>query len=147
MDSTPVQGGSQQITRAGPYAVVVNAGPLSRVVYEFAEREIGKSLLDAERADAKGRVEVTFATTGESALMGPATSTSVTSLSTAGWYSRNAAYAHGSAVTTGSAVGSAWTLSWLNSTVLVIIRDAEGKRLWSADYACKGGFRRSTRDF
>jgi hypothetical protein len=73
-------------------------------------------------------------------LLGAATSTSVTNLNVAGWYSRNAAYARGSAVTTGSAVGSASSLTWQNSTVLVVIRDAEGKRLWSADYAYKGGW-------
>lgn len=140
MESTPIQGGSQQLTQSGPYAVVVNAGPLSPVVYEFAVREIGKALAITEGADAKGRVEITFASTGDSALMGAATSTSVTNFNATGWYSRNAAYTRGSAVSTSSAVGSAWSLTWQNSTALVVIRDAVGKRLWTADYAYKGGW-------
>lgn len=140
MDSTPIQGGAQQVTHGGPYAVVVNAGSLSPVVYEFAVREIGRSLPITEGSDAKGRVEVTFASTGESAFVGAATSIAVTNVNTAGWYSRNATYAHGTAVTTGSAVGSSGSLTWQNSTVLVVIRDAQGKRLWSADYAYKGGW-------
>ena len=140
MSSTPVSGGSVQLTANGPYAVVVNAGGLSPIVYEFAVREFGIRLPVTETNDAKGRIEVTFSTSTDGVIFSTASTTSTSSLNANVWYSRNSAVASGSAQTYAVAASTTGALTWQNSSALVVIRDKDGKRLWSADYAYKGGW-------
>jgi hypothetical protein len=140
MESAPVKGEIQKLGTNGPYAVVVKAGAISPIVYEYAIREFGKKLEVTEGADSKGRIEITFASTSDSAWVGVATSTSVTNFNGNGWYSGNIAYANGQVTTAGSSISSGSSLTWQNSTMLVVIRDAEGKRVWTADYVYKGGW-------
>ena len=43
----------------------------------------------------------------------------------------------------GSTLSSGTFLEWQNSTMLAVLRRADGERLWSADYSYKGGWEMS----
>lgn len=134
--------GQVKLRESGPFEIRVHtpSGSLSVLVYEFAVQELGKSLDIAERKPGKGVIEVTFASQGESAFVGTSTTTASGQAYGSGWYTGNNYY--GSASTSGTAntlsTGSSFT--WQNSTMFVVVRDGEGRRLYSADYKYKGGW-------
>jgi hypothetical protein len=135
-------GGKVSLQEHAPYEVRVRtpSESLSALVYEFAVQELGKSIDIAEHEPGKGAIEVTFASQGESAFMGTAVTTSNAQAYSSGWYTGNTYYGSGSAHGTSTTVSSGSSFTWQNSTLFIVIRDGNGRRLYSVDYKYKGGW-------
>lgn len=142
MQTNVKNSGEVKLSKYGSYTVQVRtpSPSLSSSVYEFAVQEFSKSLDIAEKEKGKGTIEVTFSSQGESAFMGSSTTTASAQAYGSGWYTGNTFYnsvaVQGQATTFSS--GSSFT--WQNSTLFVVVRDTEGRRLYSADYKYKGGW-------
>lgn len=134
--------GVLNLSHYGPYTIQVRSPSpnLSSLVYEFAVQEFSKSLDIAENKQGEGIIEITFSSQGESAFMGTSSTTTNAQVYSSGWYTGNTYY--NSAVVQGQAntVSSGGTFTWQNSTLIVVVRDAQGRRLYSADYKYKGGW-------
>ena len=142
MQTTVGKGAHEKLTNDGPFEIRVHtpSASLSAFVYEFAVQEFGKSLDIAETKPGKSVIEITFASQGESAFVGSASTVASTQTYGSGWYTGNTYY--GSASTTGAAttLSSGGSFTWQNSTLFVVVRDARGHRIYSADYNYKGGW-------
>lgn len=113
---------------------------LAPIVYELAVQEFGKSVDIAEGGPGKGSIEVMFSSHDDSAFFGSsATSTTAQSYGS-GWYSGNAAYGSVSSTAQATSISSGTSFTWQNSTMIVVIRDKDGHRLYTADYDYKGGW-------
>ncbi|MFL9936452.1 hypothetical protein P0D88_47445 [Paraburkholderia sp. RL18-103-BIB-C] len=113
---------------------------LSAIVYELAVQELGKSLDIAERGPGKGVIEVMFSSRDDNAFLGSSTSSSTAQTYGSGWYTGNTVYGSASTTSVANTVSSGATFTWQNSTILVVVRDKEGRRLYTADYDYKGGW-------
>src|SRR5262249_51723404 len=60
-------------------------------------------------------------------------------VSTSNWYT-SAKYAHKTAYSTTSAIGTTSTVQWQNSTMIAVLRHSDGERLWSGDYDYQGAW-------
>ena len=142
MQTTAKNKGEVKLSTYGSYTVQVRtpSPSLSSLVYEFAVQEFSKSLDIAEKEKGKGTIEVTFSSQGESAFMGSSTTTANAQAYGSGWYTGNTYY--NSVVVQGQATtfSSGGSFTWQNSTLFVVVRDADGHRLYSADYKYKGGW-------
>jgi hypothetical protein len=108
---------------------------MDAIVYEMAYEQFSKVMPLREQGPYTAALEVTFASTGQSAFLGSSTTAVNGSAATSGWYTG------GSAVAT--TVSSGTFLEWQNSTMLAVLRHNDGERLWSADYSYKGGWEMS----
>jgi hypothetical protein len=114
---------------------------MDKLVYEMAYQQFGGVLPLREKEPYTGTVEITFASSAQSAFIGTSSTSGSASAYGSGWYTgrgytSGSAYAsgHSTTVTTGS------TFQWQNSTMIIVIKKADGERLWSADYGYKGGW-------
>lgn len=98
-----------------------------RMVYELAREVLGPCLPLKEKEPFTGVVEILFSSTQAIS----STSLSVGYASDGGgWYSGGSA--------TGVAVENASPRTYYNGTLLVVVKNAAGERVWSADYQHKG---------
>jgi len=116
---------------------------MDKILHEIAVMEFGQLLNINEyqtQAAPSGRLEILFESSSDGGLLaassaiGPADSTST------GWYDGDR-YRDGTGYSSGasSEIASGSVLTWQNSTMLISLKDANGNRLWSADYEYKGG--------
>jgi hypothetical protein len=142
MQTTAKNKGEVKLSTYGSFTIQVRtpSPDLSSLVYEFAVQEFSKSLDIAEKEKGKGTIEITFSSQGESAFIGSSTTTANAQAYGSGWYTGNTYY--NSALVQGQATtfSSGSSFTWQNSTLLVVVRDTEGRRLYSADYKYKGGW-------
>jgi hypothetical protein len=127
------------------YELMVRANhpELNRTLYDLAAESLGRVLPLSSKAPYTGAVQVDFASdeavastaysagygggAGWNAGASPATATPG-----ANWYPGT------SPTTAGMAPGSAGARTYFNGTLKVVVKDAAGKVLWSADYEHKG---------
>ena len=142
MQTTTGNGGRVKLADYGPYVIRVRtpSDNLSALVYEFAVEEFGKSLDIAERTPGKGNIEITFASHGESEFVGTSTTTMSGQAYGSGWYTGNSYYGSASVTGTANTVRTGSSFTWQNSTLFVVVRAEDGRRLYSADYNYKGGW-------
>ena len=141
MQTRPAVNSGSDLLTAQPFAVFVqNDNGIAPIVYEFAVEELGSTVRIAENGPANGRIDITFSSSTQSMYIGSASSTSSGYVSGSAWYSGNTTYFSGQGTGTTNTIASGSTLDWQNSTMIVVIRDAAGNRLWSADYKYKGGW-------
>ncbi len=142
MQSALGNSGGVRINEFGPYVIQVRtpSTTLSSAVYEFAVQQFGKSLDIAEREPGKGVIEVTFSSEGASSFVGSSTTTSTGQAYGSGWYTGNTYYGSASFTGTANTVSTGSVFTWQNSTLLVVVRDKTGRRLYTADYDYKGGW-------
>lgn len=134
------------IVKNQSYQVRVRTGNevMDKLVYEFAYLELGKYLPIAEQGSFTGTLDIIFSSSSESAFIGSSAGYATTTGYVNGWYTGSGYIgATGSASTVSSGISSGGTFTWQNSTMLVILKDSSGKRLWSADYKYKGGWEMS----
>ena len=119
-------------------------GVMDKLVYEMAYQQFGGVLPLREKEPYTGVVEITFASSGQSMFLGTSTTTGSASAYGSGWYTGNG-YVGGSAHVTGNSttVTTGSTFQWQNSTMIIVIKKADGERIWSADYSYKGGWEMS----
>lgn len=142
MQSTVANSDGVRLQEFGPYVIQVRtpSAILSSAVYEFAVQQFSKSLDIAEREPGRGVIEVTFSSQGDSAFLGSATTTVAGQSYGSGWYTGNTYYGSASVTGTANTVSMGSVLTWQNSTLLVVVRDKNGRRLYTADYDYKGGW-------
>lgn len=132
----------QSIINNQSYQIRVRTGNevMDRIVYEFAYIEFSKHLPVAEKGVFTGTIDIVFSSVSDSNFVGVSNAYTTSSGYTNGWYTgAGQIYLNGrnSAITNTVSAGTGFT--WQNSTMLVILKDTYGKRLWSADYQYKGG--------
>lgn len=133
----------------GKYSVLVRSGHpgMDKIIYEIAVMELGQFLEISEREDQidqNGRVEITFASSSQSAYLASGTTVSSATASATGWYYGNGYWGGtGYAQSTTTSLASGGTFTWQNSTMLMTVKDKSGARLWTADYNYKGGWEMS----
>jgi len=134
----------QQVSQ-GTYSILVRTGnpSMDKIVYEMADMEFGQLLNINEnqaQIDRSGKLEITFQSSSDGGLLSSESSISPADSTATGWYAGDlywggTGYSPGSSTT----IASGSMLSWQNSTMVIVLKDAGGARLWTADYEYKGG--------
>lgn len=144
MNSSVGSGGHIALKEFAPYKIRVRtpSQSMSAIVYEFAVQEFGKSLdiADGDGRRGNGVIEVMFASQGDSAFFGSSTTSGVAQGTASGWYSGDSLNGSSTSTITSTTVSSGASFTWQNSTMIVVVRDSEGRRLYAADYDYKGGW-------
>jgi len=117
---------------------------MDRLVYELAYQQFGSVLPLKEKDPYSGVMEVTFASSDQSWFMGTSSTVGSASAQGTGWYS-GSGYVGGTATAVGASttVSSGGAFTWQNSTMLIVVKNSDGDRLWTADYNYKGGWEMS----
>ncbi len=114
---------------------------MDHVTFEQAFLQLGRVIRLSEKPEeATGYCEITFASSGESAFIGSTQGYAQSASYANGWYSGDTVHVTGNATTQWSSTTTAAPLTWQNSTMMVVLKDPEGHRLWTADYNYKGGW-------
>ncbi len=125
------------------FQVMVRTGypVMDKLVYEMAFRQFGDVLPLKEKEPFTGVMEITFASSDQSWFVGSSTSTGTATAQGSGWYT-GTGYVGGVATVSGSSttVSSGGTFTWQNSTMIMVLKNKDGDRLWTADYNYKGGW-------
>lgn len=116
---------------------------MDRLLYEIAYQQFSDVLPLREKEPYTGIMEVTFTSESQSTFVASSNTTGTATAIGSGWY--NGSGYTGQATATGSSntVASGGSFRWQNSTMLIVIKRADGERLWSADYNYKGGWEMS----
>jgi len=131
------------IRDAQRYRLLVRTGNgvLDKLVYEFAYAQFDDVLpLREKEPSYTGTMEITFASSSQSAFLGSSVATGVGSSSSSGWYSAGGYVGGATATGTAAAVTTGTTFVWQNSMMIIVLKSADGARLWTADYNYKGGW-------
>ncbi len=131
------------IRDAQRYQLLVRTGDsvLDKLVFEFAFAQFADVLPLREKEPYTGAMEVTFVSSGQNAFLGSSVTTGTAHGS--GWYT-GGGYVGGATVSaTSGTVSSGTIFTWQNSSMIVVLKSADGTRLWSADYNYKGGWEMS----
>ena len=115
----------------GRYQLLVrtDSPTLDRLVYEEAMRQLAPRLPLSETGPFTGSAELTFTSSTSAAPIGVGTDYGHAS---GGWYS-------GHATGVGVGLSAAAALTWQNSVITLVVKDGEGRRLWSATCRHRGG--------
>jgi len=113
---------------------------MDRLLYEMAYQQFSDSLPIRENEPYTGFLELTFSSTTQNGFMGSQSSNGVAVSSANGWYSGNATGSSAITNLSSATFSSGAELQWQNSTMLAVLKRADGERLWSADYNYKGGW-------
>jgi len=108
---------------------------MDAIVYEMAFQQFSKVMPLREAPPYTAALEVTFASTTQSGYLGSSSTVATGSATSTGWYTGGQVVA--------STLSSGTFLEWQNSTMLAVLKHADGERLWSADYSYKGGWEMS----
>jgi hypothetical protein len=119
------------------YKLEVSSGntSLDGILYEHCYRAFSELLPIVESGTVTGTIAVKFGSDSEGYSMGYGTSTG-SAVAYSGYGGT-----HANAV--GSSMGIVQDVSWQNSTMIVVIKRADGSRIWSCDYDYKGGWEMS----
>jgi hypothetical protein len=117
---------------------------MDKLVYEIAFQQFGDVLPLREQEPFTGVMEVTFASSDQSWFVGSSSTVGSATAYGSGWYSRSG-YIGGTATVSGSSstFSSGGAFTWQNSTMLIVLKKSDGKRIWTADYNYKGGWEMS----
>jgi hypothetical protein len=117
---------------------------MDKLVYEMAFLQFGDVLPLREQEPYTGVMEVTFASSDQSAFVGSSSTVGSATAYGSGWYS-GSGYTGGTATVIGSSstVSSGGTFTWQNSTMVIVLKRSDGQRIWTADYNYKGGWEMS----
>ncbi|MBU2495489.1 MAG: hypothetical protein KJ935_03180 [Candidatus Omnitrophica bacterium] len=136
----------QEVKSIQNYQIMVQTGneSMDKLVYEFAYQELANILPIEKKGQPMGSIEITFASSSDSSFVGSTAAFTTTTGYGNGWYT-GSGYTGANVTTssTGTGITSGGTFTWQNSTMIVVIKNIEGKRLWSADYGYKGGWEMS----
>lgn len=145
MESSKVQD-THSLLNNQRYQIKVRTGnnAMDSIVYEYAYKHFSKVLPVVEKEPYTGSIDVTFGSSADGYYVGTTTSYSTTNANATAWYTGgNSAVAYGSSSTNTTGVTTGSAVTWQNSTMLVVVRDSAGNRLWTADYKYKGGWEMS----
>lgn len=132
--------------------VMTGDARLDKMVYELAFNGFTDLVPLAETGPFDAAMEVTFSSTGQNIFFGSSTTTVNTQASATGWYSGtgyvSGNYWHESGTLNATATGTATAntvtaggaLTYQNSTMIITLKDRDGRRLWYANYTYKGGW-------
>ena len=129
----------QEITNE-KYSILVKTGNpgMDKVLYKTAYTQLNGELdinENPELIDETGKVEITFATSSDSRKTESAVNTTAT-----GWFSGYGYWGgSGYASDTSTSLSSGTSLTWPDTAMLMVLRNKQGKQLWTADYKYKGG--------
>jgi hypothetical protein len=117
---------------------------LDKLLYEMAYQKFSDILPLREQGPYTGVMEITFASSGQSASVGSSSTVGNASAYGSGWYS-SGGYLGGTATIAGfsTTATSDSSFTWQNSTMLIVLKKLDGERLWTADYNYKGGWEMS----
>ncbi|HED16327.1 MAG TPA: hypothetical protein ENI64_05885 [Gammaproteobacteria bacterium] len=134
------------INESESFQVLVRTGSplMDKLVYEIVFLNFSDVLPLKEKEPFSGVMEITFVSTDQSTFVGSSNTVGNATAYGSGWYSGNG-YAGGSATISGSSttLSSGGSITWQNSTMLIVLKKANGERLWVADYNYKGGWEMS----
>lgn len=134
------------IKESESFQVLVRTGNpvMDRLVYEIVYLNFSDVLPLREKEPFTGIMEITFMSTDQSAFIGSSNTVGSATAYGSGWYS-GSGYVGGSAAISGSSttLSSGGSFTWQNSTMLIVLKKANGERLWIADYNYKGGWEMS----
>ncbi len=134
------------IQSTGRFQLLVRTGNgvMDKLVYEMAYQQFGSLVPLREKEPYTGAMEITFASSDQSWFVGTSSSVGNATASGSGWYSGNG-YIGGTATISGNSttVSSGGSFTWQNSTMFIVLKKADGERLWTADYNYKGGWEMS----
>ncbi|MBS0411902.1 MAG: hypothetical protein JSR86_18430 [Proteobacteria bacterium] len=114
---------------------------MDQVVYEIAYQQFSQVLPLREAEPYTGALEITFTSESQNAFLATSNAFTTGNGTANVWYTGGhvgTVTANGSSTTTSVASGT--TLEWQNSTMLAVLKNNDGARLWSADYSYKGGW-------
>jgi hypothetical protein len=135
---------SQEVSRE-KFSILVRTGnpAMDKILHEIAVMEFGQLLNINENETLLkqcGKLEITFASSSDGGLLSSSSEISPANAASVGWYDGDQ-YWGGTGYGPGSSseIATGSMLSWQNSTMLITLKDANGTRLWTADYEYKGG--------
>ena len=129
----------QEITNER-YSILIRTGnpKMDKVLHKKAYMELSGELdinENPELIDETGKIEITFSTTS-----GSRTTVSAVNTTATGWFSGYGYWGgSGYASDTSTILSSGTTLTWPDTTTLMVLRNKQGRQLWNADYNFKGG--------
>ena len=114
---------------------------MDKFVYEMAYQQFGGLVPLKEKEPYTGVMEITFASADQSWFVGTANTVGSGTAYGSGWYSHSG-YVGGTATVSGNSttVSTGGSFTWQNSTMLIVLKNGDGDRLWTADYNYKGGW-------
>jgi hypothetical protein len=113
---------------------------MDKFVYEVAYQQFGEIIPLREQEPYTGVMEITFASSDQTWFVGCSSTVGSATAFGSGWYSGTGYVANTSTVTgSSSTITSGGNLIWQNSTMLIILKNKGGQRIWTADYNYKGG--------
>lgn len=117
---------------------------MDKLVYEMAYQQFGGVVPLREKEPYTGVMEITFASSDQSAFVSTSSTVGNANAQATGWYSGNG-YVRGTAAVSGSSttVSAGGAFTWQNSTMFIVLKKEDGERLWTADYNYKGGWEMS----
>lgn len=113
---------------------------LDQFLYEIVYEQFSDVLPLREKPPYTGTMEVTFTSSTQSAFLASSSTVASASAQEAGWYTASGYLGQKTAMGTSSTLSSGGTFDWQNSTMLMVVKRADGQRLWTADYDYKGGW-------
>ena len=116
---------------------------MDRLVYEMAYQQFADVMPLREREPYTATFDVTFSSAAAGAYIGTSNTVSSANASGYAWYTGGGAAGVATVNGASSSVSSGTFLQWQNSTMLAVLRHADGERMWSADYSYKGGWEMS----
>lgn len=117
---------------------------MDKLIYEFALLEFRQFIPIVESNAYTGSLEINFKSTAESSFIGSTMEFTIFSAYGNAWYTGSGYLGlSGNATVVSGAITPGGTFTWQNSTMLATLKDAEGKRVWIADYKYKGGWEMS----
>ncbi|MFT3783805.1 MAG: hypothetical protein QM790_17480 [Nibricoccus sp.] len=113
---------------------------MDKLVYEMAFRQFGELLPLKEKEPYTGVMEITFASADQSWFVSSTVTTGTATAQGAGWYSGSGYIGSATAASSSVTTTSGGSFTWQNSTMIIVLKNHDGDRLWTADYNYKGGW-------
>jgi hypothetical protein len=120
--------------------VRTGSAQMDQLVYELAYQQFSDVIPLREAEPYTGTLEITFASSTQSAFFGSSNTYASGSVTGSTWYTGAGATGHASGGSSTSTISTGAFLDWQNSTMLAVLKRSDGQRLWSADYSYKGGW-------
>jgi hypothetical protein len=113
---------------------------MDRLVYEMVFQKFSDVLHRREKESYTATLEVTFVSSGQSAFVASSNTVGSATAQGSGWYMGSGYVGQATATGSSSTLSSGGVFEWQSSTMIMVLKRADGERLWSADYGYKGGW-------
>ena len=142
LQTTPSTGFHEIIGQGERFQLLVRSGnsAMDKLLYELAYEQFSTVVPLREKEPYTGTMEITFASSTQSAFLGSSSTVSNATAGASGWYTNTGYLGQASAVGSSTTITSGGTFDWQNSIMIVVIKHSDGERLWSGDYNYKGGW-------